>query len=611
MILTEGRKDFEGKLIKQYPEYVDFIKRSFDLSPNNNKYSKWIDKWLKVKLIDATPDNTYYLDSALNVLEKNLTWFEENHTKITKAVLERLKLKLQIEQENIEDYKKIFTYPKDINSYEDIQALILMRDTLSEFSSRRADEREAKSNANKIYEDDKVLVVKPLSYKASCYYGANTKWCTTNKSGSSHYDSYSESGNLYYFIDKKDPMKKTALYVAKKKQGNIQVFDVLDKPRNLNYLESTFPDQKGIIDELCEVTNMGVYDSLIQYKAGKIDKYDLENAIGDICGKINSYYEEKGDSEIVLTWDDDVYFGLFDLGDDDIHFINIVYSSYGGADIWSSDSSESDWDEGYMFSSFNQTNLEKVRQILKVVYPKYAKTDFEDNNENQKIAKHLSNLFESDIDDIVSEHYYAMDRASVNGAREEIEKDFCNFFFKYGLDDNSCFTSYTTTVNNLIEIYENHGTKKEDIISLLKSIAEIEGSPSGDFWSSSYEYAYQGEGMDSQSFNNYVERSLDGIIETISEDENLEEYTSILTTILEKYDIDVWYGLPRNKNYIFKITDIDMDDLNIVVEMGEKSQGEYSEVKDVKTYRLASLDDFYSLLYNYKLFEGFKFKKFR
>ena len=610
MILTEGRKDFEGKLIKQYPEYVDFIKKSFDVSPNNNKYSKWIDKWVKSKINEVTPDNTHYLDSALNILERNLTWFEENHTKITKAVLERLKLKLQIEQENIEDYKKIFTDPKDINSYDNLQTLNLMMDILSEFSSRREDEREAKSNVNKIYEDSKVLVVKPLNYKASCYYGANTKWCTTNRKSSSHYDSYSERGNLYYFIDKKNPMKKTALYVSREKRGDIQVFDVVDAVRKLDYLTTNFPEQKEIIDELCSISNMGVYDSLIQYKNKKIDSYDLERAI-DNCYKIKEFSEDRGENEIVLDFDEESYFKLFDLGDDDIHFVNTIYSNYGRPEIWSTDSSDSDWNEGYMFSNFNEANLEKVRQILKVVYPKYAKTKFEDNDDNQKIAKHLSDLFKSEVDDIIDEHFYAMDRASVNGAKIELEEDFCNYFYQYGFNNDRCFSLYSTTVNNLIEVYEKHGTKKEDIITLMKTIAEEKGTPSGDFWGSSYEYAYKGEGMDSESFNNDVERSLDKILDAIDDNENLEEYNIILSAILEKYNMDIWYELPRNKKYIFKIADIDMDDLVIAVQIGEMSREKYSRVKDVKTYRLTSLDDFYSLLYNYKLFEESKIKRFR
>ena len=53
-------------------------------------------------------------------------------------------------------------------------------------------EKELKNQAQKLYEDDDVLVVKPNTYAASCYYGANTKWCTTTKDSSHYFRQYVE-----------------------------------------------------------------------------------------------------------------------------------------------------------------------------------------------------------------------------------------------------------------------------------------------------------------------------------------------------------------------------------------------------------------------------------
>ena len=45
----------------------------------------------------------------------------------------------------------------------------------------KADERD------KIYQDDRLLVVAPLTHRASCKYGAFTNWCTSVPSNDEHF----------------------------------------------------------------------------------------------------------------------------------------------------------------------------------------------------------------------------------------------------------------------------------------------------------------------------------------------------------------------------------------------------------------------------------------
>ena len=54
----------------------------------------------------------------------------------------------------------------------------------------------------KLYEDDRLLVVVPLSHKASCKYGANTPWCVATPSNTEHYQYYQENGIFVFFIIK-------------------------------------------------------------------------------------------------------------------------------------------------------------------------------------------------------------------------------------------------------------------------------------------------------------------------------------------------------------------------------------------------------------------------
>jgi hypothetical protein len=65
--------------------------------------------------------------------------------------------------------------------------------------------------------------------------------------------------------------------------------------------------------------------------------------------------------------------------------------------------------------------------------------------------------------------------------------------------------------------------------------------------------------------------------------------------ITEKYRIDKWYKLPRNKDISFRINGIDMDDLTTSVTLSTEN--------GYRHYILKNVDEFYSLLYNYKLFD--------
>ena len=62
-----------------------------------------------------------------------------------------------------------------------------------------------------VFEDDKWLIVRPLTYEASLKYGSSTRWCTAAKSSPEHFFRYAESGMLFYFLNKTNGYK-VALY---------------------------------------------------------------------------------------------------------------------------------------------------------------------------------------------------------------------------------------------------------------------------------------------------------------------------------------------------------------------------------------------------------------
>lgn len=72
----------------------------------------------------------------------------------------------------------------------------------------------------KVFENERILVVEPLTHKASCKYGAYTQWCTAVVSNPDYFKRYSARGILLYIIikspydDVKNKEYKIALNIA-------------------------------------------------------------------------------------------------------------------------------------------------------------------------------------------------------------------------------------------------------------------------------------------------------------------------------------------------------------------------------------------------------------
>ena len=91
---------------------------------------------------------------------------------------------------------------KDLNQYKHIDQLFDALKKVGETARRTVD---ITDDVEKIYEDNRFVVVVPKTHTASCYYGAGTKWCTASKDTTSHFSTYKGNGELYYIIDKTLP----------------------------------------------------------------------------------------------------------------------------------------------------------------------------------------------------------------------------------------------------------------------------------------------------------------------------------------------------------------------------------------------------------------------
>jgi hypothetical protein len=72
-------------------------------------------------------------------------------------------------------------------------------------------EKELENEVLKEFEDERWLIVRPLSFQSSLRYGAATKWCTTFKREKDYFFKYFHRGSLVYFLNKETGYK-VALY---------------------------------------------------------------------------------------------------------------------------------------------------------------------------------------------------------------------------------------------------------------------------------------------------------------------------------------------------------------------------------------------------------------
>lgn len=115
---------------------------------------------------------------------------------------------------------------KDINNYDTLDSVL---SAISNHENKLRREVKKVEGADILYEDDRFVVILPLNYKASCYYGSGTKWCVT--SSENHFRNYDNTGKVFFVIDKKakssDRFYKVA--VQRKFEGDSVFWDAEDK----------------------------------------------------------------------------------------------------------------------------------------------------------------------------------------------------------------------------------------------------------------------------------------------------------------------------------------------------------------------------------------------
>jgi hypothetical protein len=91
----------------------------------------------------------------------------------------------------------------DVTSYKDIDDI---RGAVT-LATMKGLTKELEGQVIKEYEDEKWVIVRPLTFSASAKYGSSTRWCTTYQKEKNYFEKYWRRGILVYFINKETGYK--------------------------------------------------------------------------------------------------------------------------------------------------------------------------------------------------------------------------------------------------------------------------------------------------------------------------------------------------------------------------------------------------------------------
>ena len=195
----------------------------------NNKYLMWMIK----TYLNEESTAPFEITSVVKRFHKNLD-------RLTPAFIMNMDV-------NFGPDSRIPTSPKNIDSYDYLEILERVMDEMDAIQTKKEKEKEAKEGVDKLYEDDRWLLVKPNTYEGSCYYGSATKWCTASKDYPKHFEDYSKHGVLFYIIDKtKDVGDFFKIALFKKWNGDEEWYDRADnrlEGSTVKAIESLLPSE--------------------------------------------------------------------------------------------------------------------------------------------------------------------------------------------------------------------------------------------------------------------------------------------------------------------------------------------------------------------------------
>jgi hypothetical protein len=251
-------------------------------------WSKYIISLSDGKLRDELIDSfNYFVSNDVSGNHKYLDWMMKNMKSLLESGNRSVKNQDMVDyitkfHQNIQRLDK-----KDINQYRGIHELSSVLNSLT--TSRRVEKLEG---AEKIFEDQNLMVVVPLNSTGSCKYGSETRWCVSAREDN-QFNNYRRDGILFFIVWKlKMPQhlkeyQKIARYIphgyAYETEG--EYFTSTDRSiggsvleRNLFGRVTRYNNNLGVVVTDVPENSRGVYSSWESAKI-VIDTYYAKNGM--------------------------------------------------------------------------------------------------------------------------------------------------------------------------------------------------------------------------------------------------------------------------------------------------------------------------------------------
>lgn len=441
------------------------------------------------------------------------------------------------------------------------------------------DQQRAYQESEIILDNPEYLVVKPNSAYAANYFTSLDRYDERKFSAflrqNTNYIFIDRGDNSFWVVTVSNDPSEPVLY----KQGRLGVY--LSNGSEEDFYEQ-FEPISSVLNQF--ISTSETYDMLMKIKNGEL-KGKVE--IDDLnIEPIQVSTSNPSKSMVTLRFDIDEYLKIFTLGDYDENFILSLFSSYNTWTFRDWSTYSEDFDEGYIVGSFNEENFILLSKICSFISPKITieKLRIGHYDTMKEISKKLDNLFNREVQNIISEYESVSEQCIYDTAKHDIESDLCNILERYFIykKSNACFYKYVTSVNNLIRLYGKVKRKTKSISELLKTLLEMDNV------GFSYE-ELQGYGecstkmWEDSRFQQESKKELEKILEKIEEGsdfKNLQEFNKISNELTKKFEFGMYYNLPKDDSKEIVFHRIDPEDNKIVYTLRDSKK--YTQTKSGK-----------------------------
>ncbi len=341
-------------------------------------------------------------------------------------------------------------------------------------------------------------------------------------------------------------------------------------------------EKKLLIEDESILESLPFYILLVYYSMGEIDK-DVLISRTELISSIR-------DKIITIQFESEVEcFKLLynDVDDYTQRQIEEIFNHYGySSGYYDSYQVVEDWSEGHIIKNFNSSQDEILEKIL---YNLLIDSEISDKNK----AKVLNDQFPREVEDIIEDYHYRLEDSMEEYIKEELINDY-DILTKLGFTKIAPFYKYTISLDDFIKLFESDklngfSMTLEEVFKSLGAEESVDLSGVND----NFYYRFTKENEEKHELK--VTTELNNMLEKAEEFNN--EFSEKFERLPSKFKFFVWYELPKDNKYMFKMTGIDFED-DYKIKFSVKDKGVDNHVTKLKK----SLDNFINFLYQPELF---------